>query len=1470
MSPVAELLSDIEALKAATDALEAELQAVSQTAEAAAKRSRRLADRSHQLQEYALEHVLLGEEHSARAALVQKAAVADALAAATRRAETNIALASSDGWDQDERLEVAGNCTIDLAVDTTAKYSSVTLIGERAGRLPVVHLKGKSAVQGVVTVNISNVVLVSDWLSDGSTSITDLLRPPMLRADSNPGVTVSMTNVLLLYDVPAARHALAVATLRGVVSDPVVQQGLADWSLSLYTDYASFMYLNNWQIDGFSCRGCGMFLRFNNTEDPTAAPDDVAHPGANYALGVDNNTFVGVLQRYASIDTPRPFLVFLAANISWGNHPELSEPGTSMVLARPVVLVGQAGIKTSLDLGMKVNKALLTKQHSNITFDNVILENLAYGDRASGQQLSGLSLVNTFNLWFFFWDRQIMFNSTEPAMQAQSIWMHKGPGIAVWESIVTQRDLLDIKFLSRSFIARTTWRTAQPQVAQPLPMLLTDPTLYQQPLKAHAASPLAAVARDNSSLQAPKTSLVGYSICSAAGSDNSSRSTGTGSPAGGVVVQPGNPSGIGGAELVAFGWSPQEQLVAALLATSVGGGPVGLWHMQQRHLHRQLLSEMSMAGGLKQSNPDVWAHLVWAVRRDEGGLLNLTWVQLALPRPEFQTLLNASQATADGSFSIPLQGGEALQASGSKFVDGCCLLINTYRAPRLVASQLLLLPDPDEARSMPPHYWWPGQDSGLQDFTQASSGGSAAHLSTGGIAGVAVGVVLGLLLLAGLVLLLVRQRRRRRTAAANLASKHNTCISDAGSAAGRHGWQGSGRTNSTGRFSSAASSGIDSAQQVCDQQQHGKEALALDMSLLPPDKQISKSSSETGAVLEDKRWVKLTSAIGDKVLDIHKQRLKSALLDASGLASANASPLGNSKHASSGSGLVAGSACGNGTASDERHMQQRCQNSMGPGALEADQAIPNSSLKLKEVIGQGSFGTVYRATWQGANVAVKLLQLPPGARTQALTSTLNSKTASSSGKTSDASPAAGRLGGLLQREHMAVQEAAIGSTMTHPNIVAVYSIRLRPAAPAVSPTPVLDPAWRSPAGRNSSGVLLLDGTQQSLIEEVNGQPEIPPGGASAADLHLLPWEMQLVMEYCDQGTLRAALDDGLLVDKATGCQHLPSVLSMAHNVAYAATSGYCLVQEGWVVAKVSDFGLSLCINPDETHVSSVHAGTITHMAPELLMHGQGSKACDVYSYGILLWELATGGRAFAGVPKPLLGHCIVNERLRPPWPPALKGSTVWSSLIGLAEQCWSHDARARPTFAEVVQKLEQFKAMPHHAPVQPAGSTGLISGGASIPPLCPQQQQHQYQHQFDRPLQLPDPEAAAKVGRGNHAAAVPMPGDAAGSAEVCAPAMPLQPAAYQQQGLVAPVQPLNGGVAYCGVQNMEVMQWFQSLTQGYEYSTAASGTSQLFGAGAMEVIPMVPIAQPAAGSGAAAAMVAHAAWKEPDNSSRQG
>jgi serine/threonine protein kinase len=41
-------------------------------------------------------------------------------------------------------------------------------------------------------------------------------------------------------------------------------------------------------------------------------------------------------------------------------------------------------------------------------------------------------------------------------------------------------------------------------------------------------------------------------------------------------------------------------------------------------------------------------------------------------------------------------------------------------------------------------------------------------------------------------------------------------------------------------------------------------------------------------------------------------------------------------------------------------------------------------------------------------------------------------------------------------------------------------------------------------------------------------------------------------------------------------------------------------------------------------------GTMSHMSPEALLHGRISKAGDVYSFGITLWELFTSGHAYAG------------------------------------------------------------------------------------------------------------------------------------------------------------------------------------------------------------------------------------------------
>lgn len=51
-------------------------------------------------------------------------------------------------------------------------------------------------------------------------------------------------------------------------------------------------------------------------------------------------------------------------------------------------------------------------------------------------------------------------------------------------------------------------------------------------------------------------------------------------------------------------------------------------------------------------------------------------------------------------------------------------------------------------------------------------------------------------------------------------------------------------------------------------------------------------------------------------------------------------------------------------------------------------------------------------------------------------------------------------------------------------------------------------------------------------------------------------------------------------------------------------------------------------------------GTLTHMAPEVMTSGRISKAADVYSFGILLWELYTGRHPFVGLPKAMLAHKV--------------------------------------------------------------------------------------------------------------------------------------------------------------------------------------------------------------------------------------
>lgn len=62
-------------------------------------------------------------------------------------------------------------------------------------------------------------------------------------------------------------------------------------------------------------------------------------------------------------------------------------------------------------------------------------------------------------------------------------------------------------------------------------------------------------------------------------------------------------------------------------------------------------------------------------------------------------------------------------------------------------------------------------------------------------------------------------------------------------------------------------------------------------------------------------------------------------------------------------------------------------------------------------------------------------------------------------------------------------------------------------------------------------------------------------------------------------------------------------------------------QGGLRMAQVSDFGLSMLFKPGQEQAVAMQHGTLAFMPPELLTNDILSYATDVYSFGMLLWEM---------------------------------------------------------------------------------------------------------------------------------------------------------------------------------------------------------------------------------------------------------
>jgi serine/threonine protein kinase len=131
-------------------------------------------------------------------------------------------------------------------------------------------------------------------------------------------------------------------------------------------------------------------------------------------------------------------------------------------------------------------------------------------------------------------------------------------------------------------------------------------------------------------------------------------------------------------------------------------------------------------------------------------------------------------------------------------------------------------------------------------------------------------------------------------------------------------------------------------------------------------------------------------------------------------------------------------------------------------------------------------------------------------------------------------------------------------------------------------------------------------------------------------------------------------------------------------------------------ARVADFGFAKLIPDGATHVTTKVKGTLGYLAPEYAMLGKASESCDVFSFGIMLLELASGKKPVEKV-NPTTKRTITEwalplaKKFKEIADPKLNGNFVEDELkrvvlVGLA--CSQNKPEQRPIMSEVVELLK--------------------------------------------------------------------------------------------------------------------------------------------------------------------------------------
>ncbi|OZC12439.1 kinase domain protein [Onchocerca flexuosa] len=183
----------------------------------------------------------------------------------------------------------------------------------------------------------------------------------------------------------------------------------------------------------------------------------------------------------------------------------------------------------------------------------------------------------------------------------------------------------------------------------------------------------------------------------------------------------------------------------------------------------------------------------------------------------------------------------------------------------------------------------------------------------------------------------------------------------------------------------------------------------------------------------------------------------------------------------------------------------------------------------------------------------------------------------------------------------------------------------------------------------------------------------------------------IVMEYCGQGQLYEVIRSGHHIVKDTfgeWARQIGDGMNYLHQkrIIHRDLKSPNILVDNSDILKICDFGTSHQWDKQKSTVMSF-CGTAAWMAPEIIKKEPCSEKVDIWSFGVVLWELLTQEIPYKDIDSMAIIWGVGSNNLSLPIP-----DTAPEGLKLLLRQCWSIKPQNRPSFSQILKHVAVFKS----------------------------------------------------------------------------------------------------------------------------------------------------------------------------------